>query len=162
MNKFDDIVERYFKGETTLQEENELKRYVLSSKVAEQHRHLVPLFSFYQSEEERKMPEKKIIRFDLKHNRYFKLVAYTGIAASVLLAVTLFNYNDTKDYAVVYGQKINNEEYAQKLAVEKMTKVNQILERNLAPIQNIERVRTVIQDRKENLERTRELINSIK
>jgi hypothetical protein len=162
MNKFDDIIERYFKGETTLSEENELKKYILSSDVKQNHKHLIPLFGFYQAETERTIPEKKVRKSKIKNNRYVKWVAYTGIAASVMLAVTLFNFNDSKDYAVIYGQKVNNEEYAQKMAVEKMNKVNKILERNLEPIESIGRVKATIRTQKANMERTKELIQSTK
>lgn len=160
MKLYDEIIEKYFKGETTLEEETKLKMYVLSPNVAEKHKYLIPLFVFCDQEAERGLPqeEKKVIKFSTV--KYFKWISYAGIAACLVLAVTFFNNAPQKDYAVVYGKKIDNEAYAQKMAQQKLLKVNKMLEKNLAPIESIEKVKQTLNDVKRANETTRDVLQS--
>ncbi len=54
----DNIIEKYWDGSTTLEEEQHLKAYLMSDKVAEMHQHLVELFEFNKKSSMQHMPSK--------------------------------------------------------------------------------------------------------
>ena len=55
------LIQKYFRAETTLEEEKELKFYFSSQKVSKEHSHLLPLFHLTtQMEKSTKVSSKKI------------------------------------------------------------------------------------------------------
>ncbi len=54
----DNIIEKYWEGSTTLEEELQLKTYLMSDDVAEVHLHLVELFKFNMNSSQQNMPNK--------------------------------------------------------------------------------------------------------
>jgi len=45
------LIEKYWAGETSLAEERVIKNYLLSNKVADNHKDLIPLFAFFEEQE---------------------------------------------------------------------------------------------------------------
>jgi len=88
LDRIEIILERYFEGETTIAEENELKDYFSSSDVAQHLEQYKPLFGFFSEAREQK--SQQIVPLKTK-KRY---VAWLSIAASVvvLLGVGTFAY----------------------------------------------------------------------
>ena len=56
--EMNNIVQRYWSGETTSEEEKLLQTYLLSGQVAEEHQELVELFSFFQDQKAISYPGK--------------------------------------------------------------------------------------------------------
>lgn len=54
----DILIEKYHEGETSLEEEAQLKSYLSSDAVAAEHRELIPLFAFYKAEREVQLVEE--------------------------------------------------------------------------------------------------------
>lgn len=79
------LVEKYLDAETSLKEEEQLRKYFLSGKVAPHLEEYVPLFSYFQLSKEENYQGKVQIEPDKK-----KVYAWVGIAASILLAAGLF------------------------------------------------------------------------
>lgn len=52
---YDSIIEKYWNGESSLEEEQQLSAYLLSGKVAEEHTELIPLFQLFQDESKVKL-----------------------------------------------------------------------------------------------------------
>ncbi len=79
------ILELYFEGETTLEQEKLLKDYFSTSKIAPGHRSLKNLFDFYQ--EEKKLKNPKALHFNqFKRKRNYKLAT----AAVLILGLGIF------------------------------------------------------------------------
>ncbi|MCB0443338.1 MAG: hypothetical protein KDC50_04740 [Flavobacterium sp.] len=88
--KIEQLLEKYFEGETTIAEEIQLKQYFSSDKVAAHLEHYKPLFGFLITEKEKQFTPS----LSLKTKKRFA-VARIGIAASLLFligTVTYFNY----------------------------------------------------------------------
>ncbi len=88
LHKIELLLEKYFEGETTLVEENELKEYFSSSEVAPNLEQYKPLFGFFiKAKEQKFVPAKP--QQTKKRN-----VTWLSIAASivVLLGVGTFTY----------------------------------------------------------------------
>ncbi len=88
LDRIDILLEKYFEGETTIAEENQLKDYFSSSDVAQHLEQYKPLFGFFSKAKEQKS-QQEIPLQSKKRN-----VAWLSIAASVviLLGVGTFNY----------------------------------------------------------------------
>ena len=91
LNKIENILEKYFQGETTIAEENELKEYFSSPDVAQHLEQYKPIFGYaVQAKQEQftaTIPLNTIKR---------KRVVWLSVAASVvvLLGLGLFTFNN--------------------------------------------------------------------
>lgn len=143
-----ELIEKYFRGETSVGEENELKQYFKSENVSSEleiYRSLFETFNLEKLEKADK-PLHKVIPKQRKLKRiWIQTFAYTGIAASLTVLLFVKYPNKADNYAVVNGNKIENTEYAEKYVEEKLDKVNHILTQSLKPMQNIEQVRKDLQ-----------------
>ena len=95
-NKMEVLLEKYFEGETSIAEENELKDYFSSSNVAEHLEQYRPLFGYFAEAKEQKLTNN--VALISKRQK----VAWLSIAASfvVMLGIgtyTYFNVNTVKE-----------------------------------------------------------------
>ncbi|MDP3679925.1 MAG: hypothetical protein Q8R22_03710 [Flavobacterium sp.] len=88
--KIEDLLEKYFQGETSIAEENELRNYFSSSNVAQHLEQYKPLFGYFSLAKEHQFtPEIPILPRprDKKRN-----VAWISIAASVVVLLGIGTY----------------------------------------------------------------------
>lgn len=86
------LLEKYFEGETTLQEEKELKAYFSSSEVAPQLESYTPMFANFQKQKE--IQFTKALPLQPRKQNHVKWI---GVAASlVALFGTLLYFNSEK------------------------------------------------------------------
>ncbi|HET8855216.1 MAG TPA: hypothetical protein VFM60_04760 [Salinimicrobium sp.] len=81
----EDLLEKYFDGETTLEEENMLREYFCSAKVAGHLRNYVPMFRFFSGAREERLDKK--LSYKREKKQVYSVVA---AAASVVLVAGLF------------------------------------------------------------------------
>jgi len=141
MNK---LLEKYFRGETSLTEEKELKHYFSTGNVSPEHEMYRPLFEAFEHELKetviRPVPEalteqKKVKRI------WFQSFAITGIAATLLLLLWIKLPRTSDNFALIGGNRIDNTEYVQRYTTKKLNKVNIILARSMKPMQSFNKVR---------------------
>ena len=86
-----ELLELYFNGQTSLQEEHRLKIYFKSSNIDPEHEMYRPLFDAFESESEisyhSDRPDDLKIKTYKVSNFWLKSISLTGIAASLVLAV---------------------------------------------------------------------------
>lgn len=163
MERIDELLEKYFRGETTLAEEKELKQYFAGRHIATGHEPYRALFGVFEQELSAKAinPLKKVLpRQQTVKRIWIKTFAYSGIAAAILLAIWVQRPQEQETYAVISGNKIEDAEYAQKYAEKKLNKVNNILQNSMKPMQSLETVRKSLEPM-QKLEETRERLNDI-
>ena len=94
--KIELLIEKYFEGETSINEENQLKDYFSSPDVAQHLDHLKPMFGYFSASKQQ--------HFDpivplLPKSRTKRKLALLSVAASVVVlfgaGITYFNYEDT-------------------------------------------------------------------
>jgi hypothetical protein len=95
-NKMEALLEKYFEGETSIAEENELKAYFSSSNVAEHLEQYRPLFGYFAEAKEQKLAHE--VPLVSKKRK----VAWLSIAASIVMVMgigtyTYFNVNTVKE-----------------------------------------------------------------
>jgi hypothetical protein len=99
-NKIEDILEKYFQGETTIAEEKELKDYFSSPNVAQHLEQYKPMFGYFSQVKEQKSTQPIPLKTKKRN------VAWLSIAASVvvLLGVGTYYYVSEKNAAPVVAQ----------------------------------------------------------
>lgn len=100
------LLEKYFEGETTLQEEKELKAYFSSNNVAPHLDVYVPMFTNFQKQKE--VQFTKALPLQPRKRNYVKWI---GVAASlVALFGTLLYFNNNQNASNDLGTFSNPEE----------------------------------------------------
>ncbi|RZJ27012.1 MAG: hypothetical protein EOO48_12540 [Flavobacterium sp.] len=91
LHNIEALIEKYFQGETSIAEENELKNYFSSPGVAQHLVQYQPLFSYFVQASE----EKSVKQIPLQSKKRY--VAWLSVAASIVvllgIAFTFFNNN---------------------------------------------------------------------
>lgn len=85
--KIEQLLEKYFEGETTIAEEIQLKQYFSTEEVAAHLEHYKPLFGYFSSEKE----EQFTPTLSLKSKKRFP-VAKLAIAASFVFLVSVIAF----------------------------------------------------------------------
>ncbi|WP_281633734.1 hypothetical protein [Flavobacterium luteolum] len=101
LNKIEDILEKYFQGETSIAEENQLKEYFSSPNVAQHLEQYKPMFGYFSQAKE----QKSTYEIPLQSKK--RNVAWLSIAAStvVLLGIgTYFFVSEKNDTTAVASQ----------------------------------------------------------
>ena len=86
LNKIENILEKYFQGETTIVEENELKEYFSSPNVAQHLKQYQPVFGYFSQVKEQKSTQE--IPLETKKRN----VAWLSIAASAVFLLGIGTY----------------------------------------------------------------------
>ena len=100
LDKIEIILEKYFQGETTIAEENELKKYFSSPNVAQHLQQYQPLFGYFSQVKEQESTQEIPLQTKKRN------VAWLSIAASVvvLLGIGTYVYMGEKNTAPVVAQ----------------------------------------------------------
>ncbi len=100
LNKIENILEKYFQGETTIAEERELREYFSSSDVAQHLEQYKPMFGYFSQVKEQKSTQEIPLQTKKRN------VAWLSIAASVvvLLGIGTYMYVSEKNAAPVVAQ----------------------------------------------------------
>ena len=100
LNKIEDILEKYFQGETTITEENQLKEYFSSPNVAQHLEQYKPMFGYFSQVKQQKSTQNIPLKTKKRN------VAWLSIAASVvvLLSIGTYFYVSEKNTAPVVAQ----------------------------------------------------------
>ena len=96
LNKIENILEKYFQGETSIAEENELKDYFSSSNVAQHLKQYQPIFGYFSQVKEQKSTQElesltrtgEAIPLQTKKRN----VAWLSIAASAVVLLGIGTY----------------------------------------------------------------------
>ena len=87
LHNINELLDKYFDGNTTLAEEKELKAYFSSDNVAPEHAQFKPLFGYYTAEQTSET--QKVFKLNKKPNRQWlwaaaSVVVMIGIGLTVL------------------------------------------------------------------------------
>lgn len=86
LNKIEDILEKYFQGETSIAEENQLKEYFSSPNVAQHLEQYKPMFGYFSQAKE----QKSTYEIPLQSKK--RNVAWLSIAASAVVLLGIGTY----------------------------------------------------------------------
>lgn len=152
MEKMNELLKKYFNGETTLTEELELKNYFLSGHINAEHEPYRPLFEIFKNEkcETALEPLKKVVAKQNKMRHiWIKTVSYSGMAAAIVLTLWIQRPQQSENYAIIHGQRIDDPEYVQRYAEKKIKDMNEKIQNGLKPLKNMEAVKENIRNARE-------------
>lgn len=144
MERINNLLEKYFRGETSLAEEAELKSYFTSNENGNaEHEVYRALFMTFDLEKQETpgISISKVYDQQKSKNFWIKTFSYYGIAAALVLALWVQYPCQEKDYAIMHGRRIEDPEYAQKYAAKKMSDVNEMIQNGLKPLRNMEAIK---------------------
>lgn len=125
MEDIDKLLEKYFEGNTSLEEESMLRNYFRQSDIDESHRVYAPLFNFFSSERKEAAIEKK--------KRKIPLYVWLSVAASILLLICVKSFyhdpsdNDTaKTLVYIDGKKVTDEQIMNVAALNSIQNISEI------------------------------------
>ena len=105
-NKIRGILEKYWEGESTLEEEKELRSYFASSQVSEEFAPFIPLFTYFDEEQHVQMESEIAEPKPKAEGRIVNLKWVINVAASIAIFVAMFFINkqvNHKDSAQQYA-----------------------------------------------------------
>ena len=100
LNKLEFLVKKYEEGNTSLEEEKQLQDYFVSEEIPEHLQGYKTIFAFASNEKNTSYPGKLEIK--LGKIRTF----YIGIAASILLAIGIFAWQNINDHQEITGHNL--------------------------------------------------------
>ena len=112
------LIEKYYEGETTVAEENQLRTFLAQSNVPPQFEAEKAIFGYYESKKARK-------HFRLQP--YLRWAAVAVIAAGVIIPVSIFQASGKTSYAYINGVRITNTQEIISLA---QTTINYVSDNN--------------------------------
>lgn len=89
LDKIENILEKYFQGETTIAEENQLKEYFSSSDVAQHLEQYKPIFGYFSQVKQQKSTQELSFSEPREKKRN---AAWLSIAASVVVLLGIGTY----------------------------------------------------------------------
>lgn len=105
MEDIDKLLDKYFEGETSLQEEKVLRSYFLGTKIEERHKVFKPMFNFFSEEKNETSTQKR---------HTYPVRMWIGIAASILLLAGIWSLfslpveKENKSLVYVNGKEITD------------------------------------------------------
>jgi len=144
MEMMNELLEKYFRGETSLTEEKELKKYYSTGKVATEHEIYRPLFDVFKEEKNETAisPFNKVIPKQKRITRiWYQAFGITGIAATIALLLWVKLPQDNTNYAFIDGNRNENTEFVQHYTLNKLNRVNRMLAKSMNPMKSFNHVR---------------------
>ncbi|RLD64861.1 MAG: hypothetical protein DRI95_09930 [Bacteroidetes bacterium] len=115
------LLDKYFEGNTTLEEEQKIREFFLkNSDLPAKLVKTKAMFEFFQKETEKRieLPLIQIVNRQSEKNTNRRKIYFliSGIAASILILISVFNFSDNSEeqkvYAYINGKPIINEQVA--------------------------------------------------
>lgn len=104
MNNIDRTLEKYFEGETSLEEEKELILYFQSDKIESKHEQYKAIFQFITIEKSTTV--KEIRRHSNKANLYYFAAASASVIAAIFITINFSQSSKIESVVYVNGKKI--------------------------------------------------------
>ena len=151
MNNIDNILNNYFDGRASIEEEKALKNYFRNNNIFPQHKVYKPLFAAFDEEKQITAPTFVIPveRDKEKQSLSRKLwITIASTAAVILLVITLFPFKNqsemqSDDYTVfINGKEITNPQKAQQYADKMFMQANEIIRTSYEPFVEVNTMQT--------------------
>ncbi|MDR2127216.1 MAG: hypothetical protein LBP63_10360 [Prevotellaceae bacterium] len=141
IEKIDRLLNLYFAGETTIAQEQELKKYFASQHVAAKHKVYQQIFETFETEKSEIYPENlpKMKILTVRKKPFKTLITSAAIAASILLMIGIFRTGGDS-YVIIKGKRINDKELALQIAQTEMNKISASLKSSLKSLQTIDHI----------------------
>lgn len=125
------VLDRYFEGETSLSEEQELHNYFTSSEVAPEFEEYMVLFSAFAKAKKETSAQPLELPV-MENTKRSPLRWTTGVAAAIVIAVGLYTYSGQQDQ---FSSSYENEEMAILKTKQALGVMSQMLSQSTAQLE---------------------------
>lgn len=125
------VLDRYFEGETSLSEEQELHNYFISSEVTREFEEYVVLFSAFAKAKKETSAHPLELPV-IENTKRSPLRWVTGVAAAIVIAVGLYTYSGQQDQ---FSSSYENEEMAILKTKQALGVMSQMLSQSTAQLE---------------------------
>lgn len=108
MSDIDLLLEKYFEGQTTLEEESILRNYFRQSEIEDRYKVYAPMFNYFSAERKEVAVEKK--------KKKIPFYVWISVAASILLIIGIRSFNSVSvgndmggTFVYVDGKKVTDQ-----------------------------------------------------
>ena len=144
--KIKKIIEKYYSGETSLEEEKWLRNALSCEKIKQDDSYIKLIFNAFTEEKTETSPIFVKTFSSLKHtSRKFTFWKWgyitSGIAACLLLAFGVFFYQYEQKhtaYVMINGVRINDEKLAIESVNQQFAEISNRIDKSLEPLRNVE------------------------
>ena len=125
------LLEMYFNGDTTLQDEETLRNYFSRKDIDPEFRQYSPLFNYFSQEKGAMDTHKKNTHIQVKHI-FTKKMFYRSFSLSAAAALAIFTFILWPDQQkgvemMIGGERVNNEQLAISKTDEQLTKISNMM-----------------------------------
>ena len=140
--KIQELLQRYFDGATSLDEERELQHYFAASDIPDSLMVYRPMFAFFDEERAIQPPAQKPV---IRHLRLLSII--TGIAASIAVLIMVALPKQQSDNYIYYvdGKRVYDETAAIALAENKLQMLAQSMQKAQNSMATLEKVQESVQ-----------------
>jgi len=131
--EIDQLLNKYFEGETSLEEEAKIKAFLQSKELLpEKYQRLKSMFGFFESNKNEKIELKfeNLIPFQKKKRNSFRIIYY-AVAASAAILFGIWFMQDSKIEKPVYAYINGKPVESQQLAYKEAQKALMLVSKNL-------------------------------
>ncbi len=121
------ILERYFTGETTLQEEETLRNYFSSANVDPDFKQYTPLFNYFSQENSKMNSHSKTVKHIFNKKMFFRSFSLSAAAALAIFTFILWPDQQKGVEMMIGGERVNNEQLAISKTDEQLTKISNMM-----------------------------------
>ena len=155
------LLEKYYKGETSLEEENLLKSTILSDEKTTDELYTSLLFNAFSDEKKEEAPpsiktllflSQKSKKNDFNLKKWISIA--TAAAACLAIVFTLFHYNKKQEYeafVIINGIRINDEKLALQYIKESFEEEERIIQLGLAQLSEMEKIENELNEIANNI-----------
>lgn len=137
------LLDLYWEGETTLQEEEEIRQYFKNGNIREEHKAFAPLFQFFRDQEDLSCPEidYKILENKASSGSNTRIITMRWIYATAavlvlaLAAIFVFQQPQQKEETIASAREIEDPEEAYRVTLEALALVSGKLNKGTESIQ---------------------------
>lgn len=150
MNTIKELLQKYFDGETSVEEEATLRAYFADNIIEEEFKQYKPLFACFTEMEAEDLPnlsfdeefKQKVTPRRRHHGLAYHISIWSSAAAAcIILAMGSIYYIERQNnYMIVNGKRVNDPEKALMIAAEKLHLVTGKFNNSVSHVQQIGRV----------------------
>jgi len=144
------LIEKYYKGETSLDEENRLRDTIDSKDAKSSDQYCRLMFDAFSKEKDEAVPSS-VKSFTILNHKYQKIAFYrkrwiyiaSGIAACFIVVFSMFLYlfkQENNAYVIINGVRINDEKLAIQYINNSFKKEDSIINVALTQLDEIEKI----------------------
>jgi len=140
-----ELLDKYWQGETSLEEERSLRKYFASNDIDEEHLAFKPLFGYFESEAEQGKSFEPDLSFARSSTNRFRVLIprIIAIAATVVLLFTVSRQWVNQSQATVYKNKyteLQDPEEALEITLDALGFVSHKLDKGTREISHIKKI----------------------